>query len=212
MRVFIFGSTSDITFSLIDLYRDQEVVTINRKDKIFSKIRENKIGDYFQDDDIVIYLSSILYSKRIETQTEDEIFNSCFVNAISPIKIIKHLNKHVANFTFCYISSESAKKGSFDDSYHIFKGAVDNFIREFSLTSSKSRIFCIAPSTIDSGMTKRRKDVERLNEYRVNHPMQRFISANEIANIIYTLCTEKFSYLSNTIVEINGGKYARNRY
>ncbi|NQU32129.1 MAG: SDR family oxidoreductase [Bacteroidetes bacterium] len=122
------------------------------------------------------------------------------------------MDKTVNAFTFCYISSESAIKGSYDDTYHISKCSVDRFIKEYYLNSSNSRIFSIAPSTIDSGMTKRRSDLDRIAKYKKIHRKKRFISAPEFAKIIHILFSNDFDYLSNTVVEINGGKFARNKY
>ena len=212
MRVIIFGSSSEVAKAIIPLYSAQEIISINRDHYIFNKDSFFVKDDLFCEEDIIIYISSILYSDRIENQTYTQIFNSNLVNTIIPIRLIKYLDKNYSKFTFCYISSESAKKGSFDDSYHVSKGATDNFIREFRLGSKESRIFSIAPSTIESGMTNRRKDLERLNRYREEHPKKRFITADEIAKIIKNLCSDEFNYLSNTTVEINGGKFTRNIY
>ena len=212
MRVVIFGSTSLIAKELNTLYSKYEIFNIDRNHNIF--LEENFLSkcNIFRENDIIVYLSSILQQKRIEDQTYSQIFESCKVNAILPIRIIKYLNKNIKRFTFCYVSSESAKKGSFDDSYSIFKAAVDNFIREFYLISTDSRIFSIAPSTINSGMTLGRKDVDRVEFYKNSHRKKRFIEVNEFAKIIAILCSEEFTYLSNTSIEINGGKFARNKY
>jgi len=212
MRIVIFGSSSEITKCLVNIYKDHDLELVSRSHTIFQSRGQDIPRNLFLEKDIVIYLSSILYSKRIENQSDYEISNSSLVNAIIPIKLVKYLDSNLNKYTFCYLSSESALKGSYDDSYQLFKSGVDNFIREYALNSSSSRIFSIAPSTVLSGMTLRRKDTDRLKMYEQSHPKKRFLTPHELAVMIYRLCSDEFSYLSNTVIHINGGKFARNKY
>ena len=162
---------------------------------------------YFKEGDIIVYMSSVLRNKRLEDQTDSEWSESFLINTIIPIKIVKFLNNNITNFTFCYISSESASKGSFDDTYFLSKNSTQNFIEKFRLKSQASRVFSIAPSTVLSGMTLRRLDVSRLEEYRLRMRNKRFMSVEEISNIIINLCSTNFSYLSNETININFGKF-----
>lgn len=212
MRTVIFGASSNIAKELNWLYLNHEIVNVSRSHEIFTEENFLSVNRMFCENDVVIYLSSILRAIRIEDQTYDQIYESLRINTLIPIKIMRHLNKCHQRFTFCYISSESALKGSYDDSYFIFKGAVERFIEEFHLNSTESRVFGISPSTILSGMTISRTDTERLETYRIAHRKGRFLDAPEFAKIVFLLCSKEFNYLSNTIVEVNGGKFARNKY
>jgi NAD(P)-dependent dehydrogenase (short-subunit alcohol dehydrogenase family) len=163
---------------------------------------------FFTESDTVVYLSSILRAKRLEDQSDIEWHESFLINTILPIRIVKYLNEHFENFTFCYIGSESAYKGSFDDTYFLSKSCTQTFIEKFKLKSEKSRIFTIAPSTVLSGMTLNRKDKERLEDYKLKMRNKRFISLEEISKIIIELSSDKFQYLSNETVNLNFGKFA----
>ena len=181
----------------------KEGVTLIETNKILKLDFEN----YFNDGDTIVYMSSVLRNKRLEEQSDSEWSETFLINTIIPIKIVKFLNDNIENFTFCYIGSESATKGSFDDTYFLSKSSTQNFIEKFRLKSETSRIFTIAPSTILSGMTLRRSDVSRLESYRLGMRNKRFMSIDEISAIIINLCSTEFNYLSNETVNINFGKF-----
>jgi NAD(P)-dependent dehydrogenase (short-subunit alcohol dehydrogenase family) len=125
--------------------------------------------------------------------------------------LIKLLNKSNSNFRLCYISSESAEKGSFDDVYAVAKAATERFIREFVLKNPESRIFGVQPMTILSDMTLNRTDFDRLREYQKN-TRKGFVDPSILADCIINLFSEEWKYFSNEIVKINDGKFARRRY
>jgi NAD(P)-dependent dehydrogenase (short-subunit alcohol dehydrogenase family) len=190
---------------------------ISKKIKEIDKITElietkevlnSNFSDLFRDSDTIVYMSSILRSKRLEEQTNSEWQESFLINTILPIRIIKYLNDNLDHFTFCYIGSESAYKGSYDDTYFLSKSCTQEFIEKFRLKSEKSRIFTIAPSTVLSGMTLGRADKSRLDDYKQKMRNKRFISLEEISEIIIELCSDKFQYLSNETININFGKFA----
>tara|TARA_B110000240_G_scaffold124998_1_gene139290 strand:+ start:2273 stop:2881 length:609 start_codon:yes stop_codon:yes gene_type:complete len=181
----------------------EDIVLLETKNLI-----DLEFNKYFKEGDKILYLSSILRDKRLEEQTNDEWNESFFINTILPVKIIKFLNTNFEKFTFCYLGSESASKGSYDDTYFLSKNCTQNFIEKFKLKSKSSRIFSIAPSTILSGMTLRRTDKDRLEDYRLKMRNKRFISVEEISEIIINLCSSKFNYLSNETISINHGKFA----
>ena len=198
----IIGKSSLISKKLKEIDQNTELIAT------IDVLNSSNFSNIFTHSDVIVYMSSILRSKRIEDQSNIEWQESFLINTILPIKIIKYLNDNFEHFTFCYIGSESAYKGSFDDTYFLSKSCTQKFIEKFRLKSDKSRIFTIAPSTILSGMTLNRNDVDRLEEYKLKIRNKRFISLDEISNIIIELCSDKFNYLSNETVNINFGKFA----
>ena len=201
MRNIIIGSESLISK---ELYRTLPYESILLKSK--------EILDFnFFEGDRVVYVSGFMLGVPLEEYSPDDIRNAWEINTIIPIRTIKYLNENIQDFTFCYIGTESVIKGSYDDMYFITKTATTRYIEEFKLKSEKSRIFSIAPSTIDSGMTLRRSDVARLKEYRNNLRIKRFITVKEISLIIKDLLSNNWIYLSNETLNINNGKFARKK-
>ena len=151
----------------------------------------------------------ILQKKRIIDQTKQEISNSFFTNCISIVLLcekILSINNHAR---IVIISSESAQKGSFDETYFLSKSALNKYVEE-RLVGSTQQLVSISPSTIeDSYMTITRIDKERLAEYRNNHPKKRFLKMQEVANLINFLFEDASQYICNENININGGKFAR---
>lgn len=197
----VIGKNSLISSKIKEI--NSETVLIETKDLI-----DFNFSNLFEESDTIVYMSSILRSKRLEEQSNLEWIESFHVNTILPIKLIKFLNENYEHFTFCYIGSESAYKGSFDDTYFLSKTCTQSFIEKFKLKSAKSRIFTVAPSTVLSGMTLNRLDKCRLEDYKLKMRNQRFITLEEISEIILELCSDKFQYLSNETININFGKFA----
>lgn len=161
----------------------------------------------------IIYSWGALYSKRLLNQTYTEACQSYVWNFLIPMKILEKFNQVDIEFQFIYISSESARKGSFDGNYAAQKAASERFIRECRLLNVMSSAVCIAPSMIsDAGMTKRRQDKEAVHKAAINNPKGRLLESKEVADLISWLIKNPSSYITNTTIDVNGGKFARMSY
>ena len=61
-------------------------------------------------------------------------------------------------------------------------------------------------------MTIKRKDKKNLQKSIMNNPKKRGILSKEVSNLIYTLFYEQTDYISNTVIKIDGGKFARMQF
>ena len=115
------------------------------------------------------------------------------------------------NVKIFFIGSESGVKGSFDIVYGLMKSAIHKYVEERKIIYPKQKIFCIAPSTvIDSRFTRSRKDQKNVSNSIDSNPKKRGIYSREVAEIIYdVMFKKKFNYLSNTVIHLDGGKFAR---
>lgn len=151
----------------------------------------------------------ILQKKRIINQSKEEISNSFFTNCISIVLLCEKIFSINNNARIVIISSESAQKGSFDETYFLSKSALNKYVEE-RIVDSNQQLVSISPSTIeDSNMTINRTDKERLAEYKNKHPKKRFLKMQEIANLINFLFLDNSQYICNENININGGKFAR---
>ena len=84
------------------------------------------------------------------------------------------------------------------------KGAIVSFTRSLakSLVSHGVRVNAIAPGEIDTSILSPGTDkiVEQI-------PMQRLGTTDEVAKIIYVLCTDTSSYVNGAEIHINGGQH-----
>ena len=151
--------------------------------------------------------SGFLQSRPIESQALSDIADSFMINAAGPVSAAELILKNDSSARIFLIGSESGFKGSFDMSYALSKCSLSVYVRNRRL-SEDQQLLLINPSTIgDLGMTVRRKDVERLNSYMRQHPKKRFLDSQELSKIISNLFASSI-YLTNTEININGGKFA----
>ena len=105
------------------------------------------------------------------------------------------------------VASVSGMKGvAGQTNYSAAKGAVIAATKALAQEVAKRKITvnAVAPGFITSDMTK------DLNEDELKQmiPMNRFGKAEEVAHLVSFLCSEKASYITGEVVNINGGIYS----
>ena len=108
------------------------------------------------------------------------------------------------------MGSESGRKGSFDIIYALNKAALHKYVEERQIFHPKQQLVGIAPSTIiDGKITIKRKDKKNVIRSIQLNPKKRPIFSFEISNFIYSLIFYNTDYISNTVINIDGGKFSR---
>ena len=105
------------------------------------------------------------------------------------------------------IASLSGLKGvPGQTNYSAAKGAMIAATKALSQEIAKRKITvnAVAPGFIVSDMTK---DFDE-NEYKKHVPANRFGKAEEVADLVSFLVSEKASYITGEVININGGLYA----
>ena len=216
----IIGSSSNLSSRIEERLESEFKVSkygrASSNDKVIdaSNLSNENIAYVFEEHfDFYIFNLGFLQSKRILEQSEQEILLSFKINALFTIKSCEYIFSRNKSARVIIIGSESGKKGSFDTSYFLSKSMLNSYVKERRLNAPGQQLLLISPSTIaDSQMTMRRKDTCRLNHYRQEHPKKRFLDNDEVVSIIYSIVTNDSTYLTNTEIEINGGKFARMKY
>ena len=97
--------------------------------------------------------------------------------------------------------------------YSAAKAALNSYVRGISVILAKegSRIVCLAPGNIlFPGSTWERKlkldELAVKNMLEANVPMRRLGSVDEIANVAAFLCSPKASFMTGTVVTVDGGQ------
>ena len=217
MSTLIFGSSSYLTLSmkrkLIKL--DRKCVTVGRENADYFFNASHNSMDIFKAINVKEYIYfiinlGILFPKKISEQTLEEINCSLNVNLITVVKLCEVILNNNQNAKVFIVGSESGLKGSYDTTYFLCKAALRAYVRERKMSSQDQSLLLFSPSTIsDAGMTLRRTDFEVLDNYRTRHPKRRLATCDEVSDIMISFMSETFSYVSNTEIEINGGKFAR---
>lgn len=98
---------------------------------------------------------------------------------------------------------------SFEVAYSASKGGINSFTKALSkeLLPSNIRVNAISPGIVDTDMTKfdlSSDDKKALKEDLIE---KRFAKSEEIANLVEFLISDKGSYITGSIFDINGGFY-----
>ena len=108
------------------------------------------------------------------------------------------------------ISSIWGKEGAaLEAAYSASKGAINSFTKALSkeLAPSNIRVNAIAPGVVLTDMMKEDFSEEELDLIREDIGLGRFADPKEIADLVSFLISYEASYITGSIIDINGGFY-----
>lgn len=185
-----------LQFDISNREQTQEVLT---KD-----IEEN--GVYFG-----LVLNAGIAKDSVFPAMEDEEWDSVintnlngFYNVVKPLILPMIQSRQKGRIvTLSSVSGLSGNRGQVN--YSASKAGIIGATKALSLEVAKRGITvnCVAPGVIESDMT------EDLPKDRVLDmiPMKRFGTAEEVANVIGFLVSNKASYITGQVISVNGGLY-----
>ena len=127
-----------------------------------------------------------------------------FYNVVKPLILPMIQSRQKGRIvTLSSVSGLSGNRGQVN--YSASKAGIIGATKALSLEVAKRGITvnCVAPGVIESDMT------EDLTKDKVLDmiPMKRFGTAEEVANVIEFLISEKASYITGQVISVNGGLY-----
>ena len=98
---------------------------------------------------------------------------------------------------------------SFEVAYSASKGGINSFTKALSkeLLPSNIRVNAISPGIVDTDMTEFDLSDDDKRDLKEDLTEKRFAKSEEIANLVEFLISEKGSYITGSIFDINGGFY-----
>lgn len=187
---------NNIKFIQVDLLKK------NNK-KFFNYIKENKI-DVFINASGAINRKSFLKEKFADWNA---IMN---VNLNMPMQIIKIILANMIKNNYGKIinfTSQVIKKThtAASPSYEVSKAGISSLNRYLAKNFSKYNINfnTIMPGTIKSNMQKTMSK-KNLKNIKIKIPQKRLGSPEEVAELVFFLCSEKASYINGASINISG--------
>tara|TARA_A100000164_G_C21913735_1_gene777080 strand:- start:1079 stop:1726 length:648 start_codon:yes stop_codon:yes gene_type:complete len=211
-KFFITGSNSNIGKNFIKLLPKNSIIfKPSKKELNFSNLKKiKKYKNKIIESDVIVLLHSKIIPKLHLKKTETEVINQIRINLLSILEITELALKHNKKARIFILGSESGKKGSFDIVYGLTKTALHKYITERKIFFPKQQLLGIAPSTIvDGKITIRRKDKKNVRKSINLNPKKRGIYSFEISRLIYSLIYFNTDYISNTVIDVDGGKFSR---
>lgn len=162
--------------------------------------------------DILINCAGIYTEGAISQVTEkifDEIFQTnmkgtFFMTRACIDELIKNCGAIVN------VASDAGLHGNyFCTVYAASKGAVIAFTKSLALELANFpvRVNCVAPADILTPLTEKQLEIsgENISDLEKIYPMQRIGKAEEVAEAIYFLASDKASFITGEILKVDGG-------
>jgi len=154
--------------------------------------------------------------RRVDTMLPERIRRVFEVNAIGPFLCARQAALRMAwryggqGGTIVNVSSIAARLGSaeiFVD-YAASKGAVDVLTLGLGkeMAADKVRVVGVRPGVIDTEIHAKYGMGNRINEMKDDFPMKRPGTAQEVADTILYLMSDKASYITATSIDVAGGR------
>lgn len=127
-----------------------------------------------------------------------------FYNVVKPLILPMIQSRQKGRIvTLSSVSGLSGNRGQVN--YSASKAGIIGATKALSLEVAKRGITvnCVAPGVIESDMTEDLQKDKVLDMI----PMKRFGTAEEVANVIGFLISEKASYITGQVISVNGGLY-----
>jgi len=211
-RILITGGTSQIALELKKIIPKNNIILTPIKYEFNLSDPKNIIKNrkLITTCDKIICLHSIISNKEHIKKTYEETINEININLISTINICELALRFNKKVRILLMGSESGIKGSHDIIYALCKTSLHKYVEERKILFKDQQLICIAPSTIiDAKMTLMRKDQKNVKKSINLNPKKRGLKSKEIANVIYDLMFNLTDYITNTVININGGKFSR---
>jgi 3-oxoacyl-[acyl-carrier protein] reductase len=94
-------------------------------------------------------------------------------------------------------------------SYAASKAGIIGFTKSVAKELGSRNIRCnaIAPGFVETDMTSYLKDGEQADKYRAGIPLNRFGTAEDIANVTLFLASDMSNYVTGQVLSVDGGLY-----
>jgi NAD(P)-dependent dehydrogenase (short-subunit alcohol dehydrogenase family) len=207
MGLLMTGASSEICRSLRKLV-DCPVHQLRRDTWDMADLNHaDNLAPVFKRHDHLVIAHAAYETAPFLSRTQADLEQSFTVNCLSVVRLCERALEVNPSVRICIIGSASATKGSWDIAYWLAKASLHAYVRERQVSPGQ-QLVCVAPSGIECGMTLRRPETE-IAELKQSHPKQRLVTAREVASLIHHLLFADSGYVTNTVVEMNGGQFAR---
>lgn len=156
-----------------------------------------------------VYCPGTINLKPFKMLSLDNFREEMELNFFSLVKVTKSiLPKMAEDSSMVFFSTIAVGSGMpFHSSIAAAKGAVEGFAKSLAAEyAPKIRVNCIAPSLVETPLSKRLLNNDRKRDIMANrHPLKRFGKPIDIANTASFLLKEESAWITGQVFGIDGG-------
>jgi NAD(P)-dependent dehydrogenase (short-subunit alcohol dehydrogenase family) len=165
--------------------------------------------------DVLVNNAAYQYVSLNHPISSKEFMYSCNVNLIAPYLLATNLINYMTINTasIVNISSIHAKltKPGFV-AYATTKAALSSLTKGLALDfGNRVRVNCVEPASVETQMLLDgfKNSPEKKNELDRHHPQGRIASPQEVAEMVFLICSDAIRFLHGSCIEMNGGIASR---
>lgn len=159
----------------------------------------------------LVYCPGTINLKQLRSLKVEDFQTDFEVNVLGAVKVLKAARKALikaGSSSVVLFSTVAVGQGMpFHASIAASKGAVEGLMRTLAAEwAPKVRLNCIAPSLTDTPLAQHLLSNDSKREAGENrHPLRRVGTADDLANTVLFLLSEKGSWISGQVFGVDGG-------
>ena len=164
----------------------------------------------FPETDVLVNNAAVDLFGLFDLISAEELQRLYSVNLFAPLTLARRLVKGMlSRREGCILNVSSMfgeTGGSCEVDYSVTKAALIGFTKALSkeVATAGVRVNCVCPGVINTEMNAR-LTVEEAEELMESIPMDRFGDPEEVAEALVFLASEKASYITGAVLDVNGG-------
>ena len=204
----------DREFPAAGLPAGQNAISLDVSDTDACRVAVARAAERMGGVDIVVNNAGIVAATRIASLPAAEFSHMLEVNLIGTFNMtqaaLPFLQRSDKGAAIVNLGSIAAQRGGGllgGSHYSASKGGVISFTKASAreLGSLGIRANAVAPGIIQTGMIEGKYDAERTRAICDTIPLGRFGTPHEVASVILFLASPLSSYLTGTVIDVNGG-------
>uniref|UniRef100_A0A7V3J9H2 SDR family oxidoreductase n=1 Tax=candidate division CPR3 bacterium TaxID=2268181 RepID=A0A7V3J9H2_UNCC3 len=215
-NVFLLGSKGDIGQAILKKFKmegcnviapshaELDLENIDAIDKFFEKNKDLNIG-------ILVHCAGYNEPKLFEELTIKDIEKTNAINFIGFCKVVQHIIPYMKKKKEGYIVAISSlygmysrvKRAAYAMSKHALNGLIETLALELGPFNIKANI--VSPGFVYTKMTIKNNPSEVIKSLEEKIPLGRLAKPEDIANVVFFLCSKENNYINGANIVVDGG-------
>lgn len=211
----ITGASQGIGKAVADLFKEKKIQLIIPDIEEMDLSSVESVDKYLstikQPIDMLVNNAGINQIETITDISDANIRNTLEINMIAPIRLIREIIPHMIKNKYGRIVNISSvwsivsKPGR--TIYSISKSGLNALTRSIAVELGPYNILvnAVAPGFVDTELTRKNNTEEQLNILKEKIPLGRLADVEEIAEIVWFLCSDNNRYMTGQVLYVDGG-------